>query len=102
MFLATQSPGDLDYRCRDQVLTWLVGRVKEPVAIGKLKPMLEARPGAADKLAEQKAGEFYLVRESDVLAIRADRNLVPPEQLPEERILELARPGAASGRGAAR
>jgi len=24
LFLATQSPGDLDYRCRDQVLTWLV------------------------------------------------------------------------------
>src|ERR671929_1621730 len=44
LFLATQSPGDFDYRCRDQVLTWLVGRVKEPVAIAKLKPMLEARP----------------------------------------------------------
>ena len=26
LFLATQSPGDLDYKCRDQILTWLVGR----------------------------------------------------------------------------
>ncbi|MBY0460411.1 MAG: hypothetical protein K2V38_24105, partial [Gemmataceae bacterium] len=91
LFLATQSPGDFDYRCRDQVLTWLVGRVKEPVAIGKLKPLLESRPGAADRLAEQKAGEFYLAREGDVRPIQTERNLIPTEQLPEDRILELAR-----------
>lgn len=91
LFLATQSPGDFDYRCRDQVLTWLLGRVKEPVAIGKLKPMLEAKPGAAENLAGQKAGEFYLVREADVSPVHAIRNLVPTEQLPEDRILQLAR-----------
>ena len=91
LFLATQSPGDLDYRCRDQILTWLIGRVKEPVAIGKLKPMLEAKPGAADKLAEQKAGEFYLVREGDIQPVNAARNLIATEQLPEDRILALAR-----------
>jgi hypothetical protein len=91
LFLATQSPGDFDYRCRDQVLTWLIGRVKEPVAIGKLKPMLEAKPGAAENLANQKAGEFYLVRETDVRPVQATRNLIPTEQLPEDRILELAR-----------
>jgi hypothetical protein len=99
LFLATQSPGDFDYRCRDQVLTWFVGRVKEPVAIGKLRPMLDARPGAADKLAEQKAGEFYLVREGDVRPVQADRNLIPTEQLPEDRILELARLSAAGQLG---
>src|SRR5207244_2256736 len=42
LFLATQSPGDLDYKCRDQIRIWLVGRVKEKVAIDKLRPMLEA------------------------------------------------------------
>ena len=93
LFLATQSPGDLDYRCRDQVLTWLVGRVKEPVAIAKLKPMLDRRPEAADKLAGQKAGQFYLVREADVTPITAVRNLIPTEQVPEDRILTLARGG---------
>ncbi len=91
LFLATQSPGDLDYRCRDQVLTWLVGRVKEPVAIAKLRPMLDRRPEAADKLAGQKAGEFYLVREADVTPVATARNLIPTEQVPEDRILALAR-----------
>jgi hypothetical protein len=91
LFLATQSPGDFDYKCRDQVLTWLIGRVKEPVAVGKLKPMLEPKPGAADRLADQKAGEFCLVREGDVQLIRADRNLLGTGQLAEDRVLTLAR-----------
>jgi hypothetical protein len=94
LFLATQSPGDFDYKCRDQVQTWAVGRVKEPVAIAKLRPVLEARPGAADRLAEQAAGEFFLAREGgDVVPVRADRNLIPTEQLPEDRVLDLARAG---------
>ena len=97
LFLATQSPGDLDYRCRDQVLTWLIGRVKEPRALEKLKPMLERRPDALDKLAAQKAGEFYLVRESDITPIRVRRNLIPTEQVPEDRILELAAQSALGG-----
>lgn len=93
LFLATQSPGDLDYKCRDQITTWLIGRIKEKVAIDKLKPTLEAKPGAADKLADQKAGEFYLVREGDVQPIQVARNLMPTEQVPEDRILALARAG---------
>ena len=91
IFLATQSPGDLDYKCRDQVLTWLIGRVKEPVAIAKLKPMLDRRPDAADRLAGQTAGEFYLVRESSVSPIKVCRNLVPTAQLSEDRILAISR-----------
>jgi hypothetical protein len=92
IFLATQSPGDFDYKCRDQVLTWLVGRVQQPVAINKLKPMFEAgRVDVAGKLPGQEAGQFFLVRESDVTPIRADRNLIPTTQLSEDRILAAAR-----------
>jgi len=90
IFLATQSPGDMDYKSRDQILTWLIGRVKEPTAIAKLKPMLDRKPDAVDKLAGQATGEFYLVRESGVNPIHVLRNLMPTAQLPEDRILELA------------
>ena len=90
IFLATQSPGDMDYKSRDQILTWLIGRVKEPTAIAKLKPMLDRKPDAVDKLAAQATGEFYLVRESGVNPIHVLRNLMPTAQLPEDRILELA------------
>ena len=47
--------------------------------------MLEAA-GAADKLAQQKAGEFYLVREGDVAPRAGDARLIPTEQLPKTRI----------------
>ncbi len=94
LFLATQSPGDLDYKCRDQIRTWLIGRVKEQVAIGKLKPMLEAgRVDAAGKLPGQGTGQFYLVREKEVTALQAEPSLIPTAQVPEDRILELARAG---------
>jgi DNA helicase HerA-like ATPase len=60
VFLATQSPGDFDYKCKENVRTWLIGRVKEPRAIEKLKPMLAAAKGdVTDKLAGRATGEFY-------------------------------------------
>jgi hypothetical protein len=91
LFLATQSPGDFDYKCRDQITTWLVGRVKESVAISKLKPMLEAgKIDAATKLPGQGTGQFYLVREREVLSVQVEPSLIPTAQLPEERILQLA------------
>jgi len=93
LFLATQSPGDLDYRCRDQIRLWLLGRVKEPTAINKLKPMLEGKPEAVAKLAGQGPGQFYLVREREVLPVLTERSLMDTVQLPQERILELARKG---------
>lgn len=91
LFLATQSPGDFDYKCRDQVRLWLIGRVKEPTAIGKLKPMLEAaRVDAASKLPGQGTGQFYVVREKEVLPTQTDRSLITTQQLSEDRILDLA------------
>jgi hypothetical protein len=94
LLLATQSPGDLDYRCRDQIRTWLVGRVKEKVALNKLKPMLDvARVDVATKLPGQQTGEFYLIREREVIPIHTEPSLIPTAQLPEDRILELARSG---------
>jgi hypothetical protein len=36
-------------------------------------------------------GQFFLVRESEVVPILADRNLIPTTQLSEERILSAAR-----------
>jgi hypothetical protein len=91
LFLATQSPGDLDYRCRDQIRTWLIGRVKEQVAIAKLKPMLEADSPA--ELPGQGTGQFYLVREREVTPIQSEESLISTAQVPEDRILELARIG---------
>ncbi len=92
VFLATQSPGDFDYKCKENVRTWLIGRVKEPRALEKLKPMLAAAKGnVSDKLPGQATGEFYLVRESNITAVRSDESFMRTEQLAESEIARLAR-----------
>ena len=54
--------------------------------------MLAAAKGrVSDKLAGQATGEFYLVRESSVTAVRSDESCLRTEQLAEYEIAELAR-----------
>ena len=97
VLLATQSPGDLDYKCRENIRSWFLGRIKENTALAKLKPMFEnARYDAAAKLAAQGPGEFQYVREGLATAFKADRSLLSAEQRPEEEILRLAARQAAS------
>ena len=43
MMLATQSPGDLDYKSRDQITSWFIGRVREDTALRKLKAAFSER-----------------------------------------------------------
>ncbi len=89
--LATQSPGDFDYKCRDNITTWFIGRVREDTAIQKMKPMLsDYRIDISSKLATQKTGEFFLVQSGDVVAIKSSRAVVETDQLPECEIVELA------------
>jgi hypothetical protein len=92
VLLATQSPGDLDYKCRDNVRTWLVGRVREKVALDKLRPLFsESLVDVTGRLPGQGVGEFHLLQENKIAAIKARRSLVQTEQLPDERTLEIAR-----------
>jgi hypothetical protein len=92
LLLATQSPGDFDYKCRDTVRSWLVGRVKEQTALNKFKPLFaESKVDVAANLPSQETGQFHLLREQEVCALTTWRSLVSTEQLPEEHILEMAR-----------
>jgi hypothetical protein len=92
VMLATQSPGDLDYKCRENVRNWFVGLVKEPRAIEKLKPLLsDAKLDAAAVLPKQKVGQFFMLSEAVAVPVDAERNLLQTEQLSEPEILEIAR-----------
>jgi len=92
LFLATQSPGDFDYKCRENIRSWFVGRVKETTALAKMKPMFsDCRVDVESKLPGQSAGQFHLLAEGHALAFQACRSSIPTEQVPEEEILELAR-----------
>lgn len=91
ILLATQNPGDFDYKCRDAIKSWFVGRVTQNTALAKLKPMLaEARVDVASKLPGQKMGEFFLVKEGEATPLLARRSSIETRQLPESEILALA------------
>ena len=92
LLLASQSPGDFDYKCRENIRSWFVGRVSQPTALAKMRPMLsDCRIDVEAKLPSQSTGEFHLIREGEATAFRADRSLVETVQLPESEILGLAR-----------
>jgi hypothetical protein len=91
--LATQSPGDLDYKSRDQITSWFIGRVREDTALRKLKAAFQADSGLdpVAALPHQTVGEFHLVQEGMVRAIKSGRSLIQAEQVPFDRIEQLSR-----------
>lgn len=93
MMLATQSPGDLDYKSRDQITSWFIGRVREDTALRKLKAAFQSESGLepASVLPGQTVGEFHLVQEGLVRSMKAQRSLILAEQVPFDRIEQLAR-----------
>lgn len=92
VMLATQSPGDLDYRCRDNIRSWFVGRVAEKNSIDKMKPLLsECRINVGARLAGAKAGEFFRLEDGDVVELKANPSLLRTTPLSEEAILDAAR-----------
>jgi hypothetical protein len=97
VFLATQSPGDLDYKCRDNIVTWLIGLISQPTALKKLEPMFRDTHLEMGRLAAQKVGQFHLVQEGKVRALQTRLNAVPlPSQVSDEEILRIAHEGASA------
>lgn len=91
VFIATQSPGDLDYRCRDNIRTWFVGRVAEKTAVEKMKPLLsECRTNVSAKLAGAKVGEFFKLQDGEAVEFKASESLMRTAQISEDEITRLA------------
>jgi hypothetical protein len=91
VFLATQSPGDLDYRCRDNIRSWFVGRVAEKTAIDKMKPLLsDCRVNVSGKLGQAKTGEFWKLQDGNAIEFKAGQSVMKTTQLSEEEIIVAA------------
>ncbi|HVV85688.1 MAG TPA: DUF87 domain-containing protein [Kofleriaceae bacterium] len=98
VFLATQNPGDLDYRARDNISTWLIGRVAQERAIDKMRLLLGDYPDVAARLAQQTTGSFFLLNpELSRLPreLRAGPSLMKTEQLQEHELAAIARATAS-------
>ncbi|MCP4700952.1 MAG: DUF853 family protein [Gammaproteobacteria bacterium] len=94
ILLATQSPGDLDYKSKENIGTWFVSRIKEQTALNKLKPLFSnSKTDMLSKLPFRNIGEFFMFRDGKAINLLADQSLIRVEQIPEEIILELASQG---------
>jgi DNA helicase HerA-like ATPase len=90
IMLATQNPGDLDYKARDNIGTWLVGKVAQDRAIEKMRNLLASYPNVGPRLATQPTGHFFVLGHS-VREIKSDRAMMTTEQLSDDEIAALAR-----------
>lgn len=97
ILLATQNPGDFDYKARDNIGTWLVGKVAQDRAIEKMRNLLGAYPQVASRLATQPTGHFFQLTAGRAVEIKSDRSLMQTEQLSEAELVDVAR-GAARPR----
>jgi DNA helicase HerA-like ATPase len=89
--IGTQSPGDLDYKGRDNITTWALGRIQDNTALEKIKFAGEGTAFDIRTLLPRfSAGRFLLRTEGAASEVQAHRSLVETTQVPEERILELA------------
>jgi DNA helicase HerA-like ATPase len=91
VMLGTQSPADFDYKARDNIGTWLVGKIKEQRAIDKMRNLLGQYPHVSSRLASQTAGQFFVLSNGRAAEVRCDLSLMQTEQLSEAEVAELAR-----------
>lgn len=88
--LASQSPADFDYRSREQINTWFLGRISEQRSIDKMKPLFEQRPAVAGKLGVLHEGHFVMLQAGGSADLDRTPSLLRTEQLAEQDLMTLA------------
>jgi hypothetical protein len=91
VLLATQNPGDFDYKARDNINTWLLGKITQDRAIEKMRNLIANYPDVGPRLASQRTGSFFLLTGTTKRELKADRSLMETVQLAEAEMTDLAR-----------
>ncbi|MBC7976669.1 MAG: DUF2791 family P-loop domain-containing protein, partial [Myxococcales bacterium] len=91
VLLATQNPGDFDYMARDNINTWLLGKITQDRAIEKMKNVIGNYPDVGPRLASQRTGSFFVLTGTLKRELKADRSLMETVQSSETEVAELAR-----------
>jgi Helicase HerA, central domain/AAA ATPase domain len=94
VMLASQSPGDFDYRSREQINTWFLGKISDQRSIDKMKPLFEQRPAVGSKVGSLEVGRFVMLQDGGATDLERAPSLLRTEQINETDLLPLA----ASGR----
>jgi len=90
LVLASQSPADFDYRSRELINTWFLGRIADQRSIDKMKPLFEHRPLIRGKLSLLEAGRFVMLQDGGAVDLERGPSLMRTEQLAEAELMALA------------
>ena len=91
VLLASRDPGELDYAARNNIYTWLVGRVTDPHALDRMKPLIGGHANVASRAAAQATGSFCMLQAGTLQELKADAALMTPAPLAPAAIAALAR-----------
>jgi len=94
--LSSQSPADFDYRSREQINTWFLGKIADQRSIDKMKQLFEHKPAVGGKLATQDPGHFVLLQDGSVGDLIRTPSMLRTTQIAEPELMALA----AQNRGA--
>jgi GTPase SAR1 family protein len=90
VMLASQSPGDFDYRSREQINTWMLGKIADNRSIDKMAPLFEQKPSVGGKLGSQELGRFVVIQDGAISDLERTPSLLRTEQLSEDELQKLA------------
>jgi ABC-type cobalamin/Fe3+-siderophores transport system ATPase subunit len=93
VMLASQSPGDLDYRSREQINTWFLGKIADRRSIEKMRPLFESKPAVGGKLGQLEMGRFVMLQEGGTADLERKPSMLRTDQLVESDLMSLARRG---------
>jgi energy-coupling factor transporter ATP-binding protein EcfA2 len=98
--LASQNPADLDYRSRELIDTWFLGRIDDPRSIEKMKPVYEHRPLIRGKLGKLESRRFVMLQDGGAVDLERGPSLMQAEPFAEPELLALAAQTSARQREA--
>jgi hypothetical protein len=90
--LATQSPGDVDYKALGQVGTVLVGKLSTVQELRKIEPHLLAHGASHEMvgaLPRKRAGEFIMLGDGEAIEFKARQSHTPHRLVSAEEIRKL-------------
>lgn len=87
MMLATQSPGDMDYKCRENIRSWFVGLLKELNSLGKIESIIGNFKSEVSRLC---VGEFIGITEGYSGKFNGELSKLTTMQYSEDEILGLS------------
>jgi hypothetical protein len=89
LVLASQRPGELDYRRCATIDTWFVGKTEEQT-LDKMKVLFEHRPLGHRNLSRLESGRFVMLHDGGARDVERGSPLVRIEQLGEVELKTLA------------